>query len=98
MQLALGPSGSGSPPHFHGRAVNGLVVGAKLWVFVPPADAEFADADAAAWGAALHRNAETGRVLALLQGPRDIVSVPTHWGHGVINLADSLAFAFEEDD
>ena len=33
--------------------------------------------------------------FVVIQGPGDIVYIPSHWGHGVINLADSLALAFE---
>ena len=48
-QLALGPAGSGSPPHFHGRAANGCVVGVKLWLLWPPSSATFADAHVLTW-------------------------------------------------
>ena len=40
-QFYLGPTLSGSQPHFHGDAVNALVYGAKLWLFFPPAWAFF---------------------------------------------------------
>ena len=33
--------------------------------------------------------------LVLLQGPGDLVLVPEHWGHAVLNLADTVAVAYE---
>jgi len=32
---------------------------------------------------------------AFLQEPGDVVVVPEHWGHAVLNLADTLAAAME---
>ena len=52
-QFMLGPPGSGSHMHFHGRAVNLLAAGVKLWHFSPPACAHFSSAEAAPLFAAL---------------------------------------------
>lgn len=111
QQLALGPPLSGAMPHFHGAAVNVLLVGVKLWVLVPPYNAAFVDAHAAAWFRDLYLPAHTrdvnGRAPSVGQGsvgswhyiftqaPGDLVWVPPYWGHAVLNLADTLAIALE---
>lgn len=128
-QLIVGPPLSGAMPHFHGSAVNVLLLGVKLWVIVPPSHAEFAQQHAADWfalggpfhhrycgcgsgcggatesqpGASLSGAPADGSDGALngtphylfLQGPGDVVYVPQHWGHAVLNLADSVAVAIE---
>jgi hypothetical protein len=132
-QFIMGPPRSGAMPHFHGDAVNLLLLGVKLWVLTPPADAAFVDAHAAAWwedsylpahrrGNASEAEAEpaeaavaggqAGSLAAALadtagaggvgrwhhlavQGPGDFMYVPTHWGHAVLNLADTFALAYE---
>ena len=95
-QLIMGGARTGSALHFHPPAVNFCVVGVKAWVLVPPAAAAFADATAEAWWReelpGLAAGVATTRVL---QGPGDMVFVPGLWGHAVINLADSLAVAYE---
>lgn len=45
-QFYLGGPLSGSPPHFHGAAINGLAYGAKLWRLTPPADATYSSVPA----------------------------------------------------
>ena len=40
-QFILGPRNSGSPPHFHGQAVNALIYGIKEWYFWKPVNAFF---------------------------------------------------------
>lgn len=41
QQFTIGPRYSGSPPHFHSHAFNGLVYGVKQWYLWPPAQAFF---------------------------------------------------------
>jgi hypothetical protein len=36
LQLTIGPTGSGAPPHFHADAVNALIRGRKRWLLWPP--------------------------------------------------------------
>lgn len=48
-QFTAGPPSSGSMLHFHGEAVNLLLVGAKLWLFTPPACAAFISTEAGRW-------------------------------------------------
>ena len=40
-QFILGPKNSGSPPHFHGKALNVLIYGLKMWYFWQPSKAYF---------------------------------------------------------
>jgi hypothetical protein len=108
-QLIVGPPLSGAQPHFHGPAVNVLLAGAKAWELTPPAHAGFVRSHAADWFAAggyCHAadgdgdgagGPAAGCVphLRFLQGPGDLVWVPEHWGHAVLNLADAVAVAVE---
>ncbi len=41
-QFILGGRNSGSPPHFHGHAVNTLMYGVKDWYFWKPSESFFA--------------------------------------------------------
>jgi len=97
-------------PHFHGAAVNVLLVGVKLWVLVAPPSAAFVDAHAASWVRDYYLPAHAsssrpplvqapGAVGAvhfiLVQGPGDLVYVRNHWGYAVLNLGDTFAVAYE---
>jgi hypothetical protein len=110
-QFVMGPPFSGAMPHFHGAAVNVLVVGVKLWVLVPPAGAAFVDAHAIKWfrddyfathsralegdGTNYGKGGKGGWHFIFTQAPGDLVYVPPYWGHAVLNLADSYAVALE---
>ena len=96
-QLIAGPPRSGSALHFHPAAVNFCVLGVKAWVLLPPSAAGYADAGAEAWWRQeLPRlQGQGGRVLQVLQGPSDMLFIPANWGHAVLNLADSVAMAYE---
>ena len=48
-QFILGPRNSGSPPHFHGQALNSLIYGIKQWFFWPPSSAFFSFKHVSAW-------------------------------------------------
>lgn len=106
-QFALGSSLTGAMPHFHGAAVNAVFFGVKLWVLVPPEYASFTDSPASEWwqefylpahakvGWKGHKDAKPFPHYLALQGPGDLVYVPHHYGHAVLNLADTFAFAYE---
>jgi hypothetical protein len=108
-QIIAGPPLSGAMMHFHGAAVNMLFVGVKLWVFFPPAYASFIDAHAADFWSAYflpnygpdsNKNVTTAAALppwsmVAVQGPGDLIFVPHHVGHAVLNLADTFALAYE---
>ena len=99
-QLSVGPPLSGAPPHFHRGAVNVLHSGLKLWHLVPPGEAAFVDEAALAWWRVLLGGRATGALgsagaYLFLQGPGDVVVIPSLWGHSVLNLADSVGVAYE---
>ena len=97
-QFSLGPVGSGSPPHYHMAAVNTLVYGRKKWTLLPPADAIYGAMPVREWHAAggpEALRAEGRQVLECVQQPGDVVYVPDHWGHAVLNVEPSVGFATE---
>jgi hypothetical protein len=97
-QFSLGPAGSGSPPHFHMAAFNTLVYGRKRWTLMPPRGAVYAALPVRQWHAAggVHTARAEGReVLECVQHAGDVLYVPDHWGHAVLNEALSVGFASE---
>lgn len=97
-QLSVGPAGSGSPPHYHMAAVNTLVYGLKRWWLMPPRDAVYGALPVREWHAAggpTALRAEGRTVLECVQRPGDVIFVPDHWGHAVLNLETSIGFASE---
>ena len=96
LQLIIGPPLSGAQPHYHREAVNALFIGLKLWFLTPPAHASFVDATAAEWWSRVPASRPPlPPHIMFLQGPGELVFVPSHWGHAVINLCDSVAMALE---
>jgi ankyrin repeat protein len=99
LQLALGPPLSGAMPHFHPDAANVLVFGLKLWLVWAPQDAAFSGSHARdffrEWLRSEGPAAGETPTIAFLQEPGDLVFVPAHFGHAILNLADSLALAVE---
>lgn len=92
-QFILGPRNSGSPPHFHGQAVNALIYGIKEWYFWKPVNAFFSFS---------HIMDLKDKVLntqdvftKCIQLPGEFVYVPENWGHAVINIEESIGVAFE---
>ena len=96
VELIVGPAGSGSMPHFHGPALNALVAGAKLWLVTQPSCALFATVHAVPWLLESSVRGPECVPWALLQRAGDVVTVPRHFGHVVVNLQDSVAVAFEQ--
>jgi hypothetical protein len=97
-QFIVGPPLSGAMPHFHGAAANQLLVGVKLWLLYPPRHAFFADAHVRSWYEGLRNGSHPGvrpPPLQFLQEAGDLVYLPEHWGHAVVNLADTVAIALE---
>ena len=95
-QFILGPTGSGAPPHFHRHAFNALVYGIKHWYLWPPGEAYFTFSHVQRWQREyLAGRLTSPRAIECIQRPGDVVYVPENWGHAVINLADSVAVAYE---
>jgi len=100
-QWALGGAGSGAPVHFHNAAWNALVYGSKKWFLYPPHDMimsntqilEFVEKDLEKF--ATRRSFNPVKPLTCVQTSGDILIVPENWGHGVLNIQDSIAVATE---
>jgi len=98
VQLAVGPPGTGAPPHLHKAAVNSLVFGRKRWYLMPPRDAVYGAQPIAQWveegWPERHRSAGR-KVLECEQNAGDLLYIPDFWGHAVLNLEPSVAIASE---
>lgn len=92
VQFYLGPKGSGAPVHYHGHAVNTLAYGEKKWYLFPPSQSfystlsalEFVTTDPAAKDA-----------YQCTQRAGDILFVSSLWGHGTLNIKQSIGVAHE---
>lgn len=91
LQFYLGPAGSGAPVHFHGHAINSLAFGEKLWFLHPPSQAFYSKQS----GLAFARSPRSRRSLRCTQSPGDLLYVPPLWGHGTLNLRQSIGVAHE---
>lgn len=101
-QLALGPINSGSPPHWHQPAFNGLYVGRKMWWMFSPKTSMYSSMNIVNWinneyKQKMIENGEVHRHYCFIQEAGDIVFVPQEWAHAVSNLQPSLAVAIEYD-
>ena len=94
-QFILRPTDSCSPPHFHRHAFNILVYGTKLWYLWPPSVAYFTFNHVLKWKNGPQRKFSETLAIECVQRPGDIVYIPENWGHAVVNLADSIAVAYE---
>ena len=98
FQLFVEPMHSGSPVHFHHAAINCLVYGQKRWFVFPPNRSFYSTHHV------LHRFKSDypklqgeQRPYEIIQNGGDIMYVPDHYGHAVLNLQASVGFAFEFD-
>lgn len=93
VQFYLGPPGSGSQPHWHTAAWNGLLRGRKRWLLWPPERASYAHQHVAHTASAAIESA--GAPLVCEQRAGDVLLVPPLWGHATFNLEPVLGFATE---
>ena len=91
----IGPRGSGSPPHFHRDAVNGLVYGIKHWYLWPPNEAFFSIQHIQDWIYQYSHYGNYSNAVECIQLPGDVLYIPDNWGHAVINEEHSIGFAYE---
>lgn len=98
-QFYLGSAGTGAPVHFHTHAYNVLVHGRKKWTLLPPRHSLYATEHIQNWlkGDQYKKLKEEGAMLECIQEPGDVLYVPSSWGHGVLNLAESVGYAMEFD-
>lgn len=96
-QFYVGPAGSGAPIHAHQNAFNVLVHGRKRWYIQPPQQTVYSRKPIIQWlqDNNIAHQRQHGKLLSCEQQAGDIVFVPDDWGHGVINLAESIGFAVE---
>lgn len=92
-QFYLGPPLSGAPVHFHRSAWNVLIYGHKRWFVYPPDRAFYSKQHIWEWWKEVYKNRPDA--LECVQHPGDMVFVPDMWGHGVINLRESIGVASE---
>ncbi len=100
LQFYLGPTLSGSPIHFHRNAWNILIYGQKRWFLYPPDKAFYSKQRVLDWWRDNHIDGEgawskEAPPLECVQYPGDMMFVPDMWGHGVINLKESIGLASE---
>jgi JmjC domain, hydroxylase len=97
VQLAIGPKGSGAPPHYHKAAVNTLFYGHKKWFLFPPKDAIYSSSSSASWvNRGLAESRLAGRTIyECEQRPGEVLFIPDFWGHATLNLEPSVAVASE---
>ncbi|XP_065839382.1 uncharacterized protein [Oscarella lobularis] len=91
VQFYVGPSLSGAPVHFHGSAWNSLIYGKKRWFLYPPPSAFYSKRPVWEW----YRTEYQSDAMECVQEAGDVLYVPDMWGHGVINLQESVGFASE---
>ena len=106
--LYVGANGSGNPFHYHAQTWNALVVGRKRWWLYPPNASFYSEVhplewlrrrprrgaggvDAGAGGADV--GAGGARALECEQRAGDVLFVPRLWGHGTLNLGETLGVA-----
>jgi len=96
-QWALGGEGTGAPVHHHNTAWNAMMYGAKKWFLYPPHDMimsnmqilEYIESDLKSF------EARGIKPLTCVQTAGDVLIVPESWGHGVLNVQESVAVATE---
>jgi len=92
-QFYLGSTLTGAPVHHHGPAVNLLLNGKKLWLLSPPSHDSYA---------LLHpleylekKKKETNEICSYTQLEGEVMFVPRHYSHLVLNLKLSVGIAVE---
>lgn len=96
-QFFLSANGTGAPLHFHTHAINALVYGRKRWFAVAPRFEVTARQDVAAWAGDGRTKMEADGVVVheCIQEQGDVLYIPEHWSHAVLNLAESVGIATE---
>jgi hypothetical protein len=96
-QWALGGEGTGAPVHFHNSAWSALVYGAKKWVIYPPHHAIMSNEQVLNfWEHSKKTFADRGiKGITCVQTAGDSMIIPEMWGHGVLNIQESVVVASE---
>ena len=96
-QWAFGGEGTGAPVHYHNTAWNALVYGAKKWIIYPPHSMIMSNRQILEYFETDKQTFEARGVhsLSCVQTAGDVIIVPEIWGHGVLNIQESVAVATE---
>lgn len=106
-QFYLGPPGSGAPVHIHKDAWNAMMYGHKTWFLMPPAHSIYSTVPIAEWIVAeLNDDGDASKhgsqhpswrshMRVCEQHAGDVMYVPHGWGHGVLNMENSIGVAVE---
>ena len=96
IQFYVGGAFSGAPPHFHNHAWNGLAYGRKRWFLWPPSVAFYSSTPILTFLREEYQDLPpSARPLEVTQEAGDLLFVPNGWGHGVLNLQESIGLAEE---
>lgn len=96
-QWAFGGEGTGAPVHYHNTAWAAVYYGAKKWTLYPPRYQimshtqilQFWEQDMVDY----HKRGIDPVTCVQMAG--DVVIVPEGWGHGVLNIQETIAVATE---
>lgn len=91
-QFYQGIAGTGAPLHSHIDAWNALVHGKKRWFLFPPLQGYYSTKPIWEW---LENGYPQVKPLEFMQEAGDIVYIPRHWSHAVLNLQESVGIAVE---
>ncbi len=107
-QLYIGPKGSGAPVHYHGHAMNTLAYGKKHWIMYRPVNTFYTTTTYSSYRKFLlngtYRSDDDNLLYNLkdqkltiqcTQEAGDVLFIPSLWGHGTINLQQSVGVAME---
>ncbi len=107
-QLYMGPKGSGAPAHYHGHAMNTLAYGKKHWLLYRPVDTFYTTATYSSYrkfilngtyksddNNLLYNLKDEKVTVQCTQEAGDVLYVPSLWGHGTINIQQSVGVAIE---
>ncbi len=96
-QWALGGEGTGAPVHYHNTAWSALVYGAKKWTIYPPHSQIMSNKQILDYRETdlLDFSSRGVTPVTCVQMAGDVMIIPESWGHGVLNIQESIAIATE---
>ena len=92
VQFYQGVAGTGAPVHSHIDAWNALVHGRKRWFVLPPLKGYYSTKPVLEW---MEDGYNHVKPFEFIQEAGDIVYIPRHWTHAVLNLQESVGIAVE---
>ena len=100
-QWAFGGAGTGAPVHYHNTAWNAVVYGAKKWIIYPPHHQIMSNRQILYYietDVDMFKNRPLDQGFthkSCVQTAGDVMIIPESWGHGVLNIQESVAVATE---